>query len=603
MKAFLDALEIREAVGLEKWSEDNIFLTSDFVSKAGRFSLKKITPYMSKIYADLSLDSPVEEVTMICGAQTGKTQALLNSMLYYQCTSPGPSIFITATQELSVLFAKQRLQPMIENCRAAKRALKTMSGRSASDTILLKLFYGGSLALFGGQSRQKLSSLPCRYLFIDELDRMKTDLQGEGDALELAKKRTVTYKGRRKLIYASTPTIKGMSRIEASFDESRRHRFYCPCPFCGHFQILVIDNLQPSGKYECANCNTLIDDREHKEGMLSEGQWRTEDPPGLHHGYHLSQLSAPYLWATWKEIADQEERTKDSPERRVAFTNLVLGESYEEIGTGVDASEIRRKFTLDYGNEPWQDTIALTAAADIQGDRVEICIYGWLPKMCSYLLDHIIIMGKLSSNEVQDQILRLYDKEFKRPDMTGLRIGRFLIDSGFDTTSVYALCARRINMLPVKGKANLDSPFSTPRYIESSPATKRVKKHGGTLVFIGTDILKSEVYSSLGMSEEDRDDPNTWRKVFFPRRLSDEFFEQLAAERLVSERGRGQDANRVVKRWRLTRRRNEALDLIVYARSAAYMLGLHEALERRREQRKKKKVKKKKVGKKKEVQN
>ena len=58
-----------------------------------------------------------------------------------------------------------------------------------------------------------------RYLFLDEVDAYPPDADSEGDPLTLAIQRTATF-ARRKIFIVSTPTIKGLSRIEKEFEET-----------------------------------------------------------------------------------------------------------------------------------------------------------------------------------------------------------------------------------------------------------------------------------------------------------------------------------------------------------------------------------------------
>ena len=64
----------------------------------------------------------------------------------------------------------------------------------------------------------------------------------------------------------STPTVKGLSRIEAAFLESDQRYYYVPCPECDHKQKLVWKNViweedkPETARYACENCGSLIDE-------------------------------------------------------------------------------------------------------------------------------------------------------------------------------------------------------------------------------------------------------------------------------------------------------------------------------------------------------
>ena len=75
--------------------------------------------------------------------------------------------------------------------------------------------------------------MPARWVFLDEVDAYPGDVHGEGDPIALAEARTISFGHRSKLFLASTPTIKGVSRIEREYEASDQQRYHVPCPHCG----------------------------------------------------------------------------------------------------------------------------------------------------------------------------------------------------------------------------------------------------------------------------------------------------------------------------------------------------------------------------------
>ena len=67
------------------------------------------------------------------------------------------------------------------------------------------------------------------YIFLDEIDAYKGDVEGEGDPVNLAIKRTSTF-NRRKIFMVSTPTIQSVSRIEYEYEQSDQRHYMVPCP-------------------------------------------------------------------------------------------------------------------------------------------------------------------------------------------------------------------------------------------------------------------------------------------------------------------------------------------------------------------------------------
>jgi phage terminase large subunit GpA-like protein len=69
--------------------------------------------------------------------------------------------------------------------------------------VLRKEFPGGVLILTGANSAVGLRSMPARYLFLDEVDGYPGDVEGEGDPILLAERRSATFQ-RRKILLVST---------------------------------------------------------------------------------------------------------------------------------------------------------------------------------------------------------------------------------------------------------------------------------------------------------------------------------------------------------------------------------------------------------------
>jgi phage terminase large subunit GpA-like protein len=77
--------------------------------------------------------------------------------------------------------------------------------------------------------------MPARYLFLDEVDGYPGDVEGEGDPILLAERRSATFQ-RRKILLVSTPKTRGLSRIEREYEASDQRRYFVPRPHCGEHQ-------------------------------------------------------------------------------------------------------------------------------------------------------------------------------------------------------------------------------------------------------------------------------------------------------------------------------------------------------------------------------
>ena len=156
-----------------------------------------------------------------------------------------------------------------------RERVRERRSRDSGNTVLSKEFPGGVLILTGANSAVGLRSMPARYLFLDEVDAYPGDVEGEGDPILLAERRSATFQ-RRKILLVSTPKTRGLSRIEREYEQSDRRRYFVPCPHCGEHQTLEFGNLRwPEGRpreaeYACGQCGALIGER-HKTAMLEQG--------------------------------------------------------------------------------------------------------------------------------------------------------------------------------------------------------------------------------------------------------------------------------------------------------------------------------------------
>ena len=116
------------------------------------------------------------------------------------------------------------------------------TNKKNNDTIYHKTFGGGNLTFVGANSPASLASRPKRIIIGDEIDRFPNSAGEEGDPCKLAEKRSTTF-WNKKVIWTSTPTIKGASKIEEFFENSDKRKYFIKCPDCYMEQILEFKNL------------------------------------------------------------------------------------------------------------------------------------------------------------------------------------------------------------------------------------------------------------------------------------------------------------------------------------------------------------------------
>src|SRR5260364_258466 len=228
----------------------------------------------------------------------------------------------------------------------------------------------------------------------------------EGDQIALGIKRSETF-WNRKIMIGSTPTIKGISRIEKSYAESDQRRYCVPCPHCGAMQPLVWggpevpyglkwkkdaqgNGLAQSAYYVCREQGCVIEETD-KPQMLARGEWRAEKPFAGHAGFHLWAGYSLFPNACWPNLVAEWLRVKDDPLARQTFINLVLGEPYEDFGERALAEARLAARGEVWAAEVPEGVVLITVGGDLQDNRIELEVVGWGRNEESWSLDYHVI--------------------------------------------------------------------------------------------------------------------------------------------------------------------------------------------------------------------
>ena len=560
-----------------QWADEYRLLSEQSSSEPGPWKTSR-TPYLKAIMDDLSVDSSLQNIVLMKGAQIGGTECGQNWIGYIIDQAPGPMLVVQPTVELAKRFSKQRLAPLIDSSPCLNTKVKPARSRDSGNTLFSKEFPGGVLMLTGANSAVGLRSMPVRYLFLDEIDGYPGELDGEGDPVDLAIGRTRTF-AQRKIFMVSTPTINGRSRIEQAFANSDQHYYFIPCPHCNHLQILMWKQLRwekskpQTVKYHCEVCDKPIEEKE-KLNFLNQGKWIAKQPQNKIRGYHLSSLYSPYGWYSWEQAVTDWERAQGIPQRLQVFINTVLGETWQERGEAPDWQRLylqRESYTI--GEIP-EKVALLTAGIDVQRDRLECSIVGWYQQQ-AWLIDHIIIAGDPLSEKPWNALNQVLNKSWDHSAGGALNIQLATIDSGFLTGQVYQWVREQGHgqVVAIKGHSHLLNTVGTPRSADVNLQGRRITR--GVRVWpVGVDALKVELYRRLKMKSPTQESLKTdgYPSAFihFPQ-LSEAYFKQLTAERMIPKLKNGYRSYR----WEKHYPQNEALDCFIYAMAAYNILGAH----------------------------
>ena len=314
----LQARRLRNAAFACKVQDTNLWMESCWTLNGD-----PATPYRLDGYAYLREigNSTAEEITVMSGAGTGKTEYFLGWGLAHASWGD-PVIYCFESDKKTGLLVQERVNPNFRRNPFFKSINK-----GESDNIQLKKL-GKSHAYFLGLGNDgATASYHGKKLVLDELDRM--DL----DRVAMMRKRLATA-GRPMVRKLSNPSFPDFG-IDEEWKRSDQRRWFVKCEACGKAAALGwhthVD--EKALVVRCPSCKKPMD----RLRVVANGWWQPTNPKGDHPGYHLHRLMTPVcnLQAIRDELASEKERTK------AAAVRMDLGLPFQEKGGGISDSEIK----------------------------------------------------------------------------------------------------------------------------------------------------------------------------------------------------------------------------------------------------------------------
>jgi phage terminase large subunit GpA-like protein len=523
--AFARAYAPPPKMPLSEWADKYRVLSPEAAALPGRW--KTMAEPMAKGVMDCVTDPLTEKVTVMAAAQVLKTEFVLNAIGYYAHGEPGPMLVVYPTVEAAEMFSKERLAPMLRDTPVLKKLFTAERAyKDSSATILQKGFPGGRLSMVGANAPAGLASRPIRFVLCDEVDRYPASAggggkRGEGDPVGLAEERTSTF-ANRKIVLVSTPTTKGHSRIEESFELGDQRRFHVPCPHCGVRQVITWAGVKwgkdasgahdpGTAHYVCQAphdpdtgevCGKPWTEAQRQDAItraveFPDKGWIASRPFKGHASFHASQLSSKRV--PLSQIVKKFLDAQGNVESLKKWTNLSLAETWEEGGERADPTTLfgRRE---NYSFDPLPEKVGLvTAGVDIQANRWEGEVVGWGDAEESWSLQYRVHYGDPTSPSFWEALDDFLLQRFSHPLLPGqaLAVDTACIDSGFETSRVYDFCRPRFHrrVFAIKGPSN-----SVGRPVWPKKATRNVAKQTDVFL-IGLDDAKSVTQRRLLLTE------------------------------------------------------------------------------------------------------
>lgn len=567
-------------LSVSDWADKYRMLSSESSSEPGRWRTDR-APYQREIMNAFT-DYGVWKVVVMSCSQIGKSDIMNNVIGRYAHLAPAPIMMIQPTIELAQDYSKSRISPMLRDTKVLSNIFREAKSRDGGNTILSKLFPGGRLIMGGANSPAGLASRPIKILLADEVDRFPDSAGTEGDPVDLAEKRMTTFWDRVMGLF-STPTISGVSRIEEEYQEGTQEEWQHECPNCKEYHLLahrqmITDHETVTDKkgkkhiavhgvkWRCPDCGFSFTEEQMRH---TKQKYIAHNASALNKGvrsFFINCWSSP--WLSWAKVMQEWLEAKGDPEREKVIVNTRFGEPYEQKGAfdSIDQFMQRREA---YGAELPDGVLILTAAVDVQDNRLEYEICGWGENEECWGIKKGIILGAPDTDEVWAYLDEQLDREYRFKNGTGLIVPRTFIDSGGHyAKEVYTYSLRRLarQRFAIKGASTPGVPI-IHKYTKVTAAGSRTIP----LVLIGTDSGKQYIMDRLSINVPgpkyfhfpiDRQEKESVNEILWNRGYDEIYFRGLIAEQRVARKKNG----RIVWQWEniAKDKRNEPLDLRVY---------------------------------------
>lgn len=434
-----------------EWADENVKL--DPTSPYQGFWKSEISPWVRELMVTFA-DNEISDISVMCSAQSAKTQTMICLLMWALAEEPAPTMWVTSTAEEAAFLMKTRLIPTIKACKPVAETLIEDRGAVSKMEVHLK---GASLGVVGSSSPSRLQSKPVRWLFLDEVRNYP-----EG-ALEMVLKRTRAYWNARRCI-VSTPDMHNDATHRAYLQGDQRVWHY-QCRKCEDWFPMSwssvkweeneetknergfdFDKLAKTITFECKCGEVYKDTPKDRRHFVNSGKYISLNPnaPKNRKSFHWNAMLP--TWVKWRDLVEEFLIAKGatyngdtSPLKD--FINESLGEPWEDrLGDFEDFGQLKKR-TGDYAlGDEWKDEEVRFLAADKQAKGG---IHYWYVVRAfakegakSRLVDY----GQVGGDK---ELLEVAELNNVPPD-------NCMVDSGFDTTSVYKFCQRH-GWKPMKG--------------------------------------------------------------------------------------------------------------------------------------------------------
>lgn len=574
---------VPENIPLADWADDKFILSSESSNTAGKW---RTAPDQRAILNSFGSDA-IEKVDFFKPTRYGGTKMAIAATFYFLAHKRRNLCFYQPSNSDSDEFVKTEIQPQIRDCPDVLDKMIDPTEKSSSNTLSYKAFEGCSAYFKGAHSPKNFERMTLDVVLLDELDQCSGDVGKKGDPTTLSwgRVRNSLFK---KQIQISKPTIKDFSLIEKSANAAEDRLVYqVQCPECEIFTPLEWGGKDEafgfkwkgddasSVLHHCKECgagwgNDKLTDAMEPGFWLGENGFKTKD--GLsweRHGEpcmpprHIAFLSwSGYSsFVTWEQLVNEWHDAQGDIEKIQAYTNNALAKAWDIQHQGGPIEQTVGKIIL---TDDLSNVVAVTAGADVQDDRLEIQYVGHDRDRNIYILGYEIYRGDPGLPEVWMELGRdVIGARFKCGERE-LPVYNAGVDTqGHHTGTVHEFLKqnqKRGVFIGLNGTANIYEIADKPSSSKSG--------EGGDFFSIGTNVHKQRIMSSIRNHDAQAGGFRIWSGA----KLPEDYAKQLGAEKMEVSSAGGKEKIVFTNKHK---KRNEALDTLVYAMAMRAYIAKH----------------------------